>query len=163
MVEEDEKFKALDERSQKFVWEYELAVDFYKQMVEDLGKERALEIVKKALMKKQMKEAEKWKKEAGGNSFQEFVEWYKNKNKGKENVEILEITDKAVKTKIKKCSAAEAFAYLGVPEVCQAYCATDFELIKAFNPKMKLVRTKTLADGDDCCDHIWALENYGKI
>ena len=55
--------------------------------------------------------------------------------------------------------AAEAFAYLGLPEVCKLYCQSDYAMIKAFNPKMKLVRTETIAGGDEYCDHIWALED----
>ena len=47
---------------------------------------------------------------------------------------------------------------LGIPEVAQIYCGTDYGMIKAFNPQMKMIRTKTIADGDAFCDHIWALE-----
>src|SRR4030042_1902445 len=32
------------------------------------------------------------------------------------------------------------------------FCATDFPLAKVFNPRMRVERTKTLMQGDDCCD-----------
>ena len=35
--------------------------------------------------------------------------------------------------------------------------ASDFAMAKAFHPNLKLVRTKSLMKGNDCCDstYIW--------
>jgi len=63
-----------------------------------------------------------------------------------------------IKTKIDRCISWEAFNHLGLPQLCQLYCDSDHAYIKAFNPHMKLIRTKVIANGDDYCDHIWALE-----
>lgn len=38
-----------------------------------------------------------------------------------------------------------------------AHCFSDFAGASAFNPKLKLVRTKTLMRGHDCCNHRWTL------
>ena len=38
-----------------------------------------------------------------------------------------------------------------------AVCHEDYAACQAFNPKIKMIRTKTLMQGDGCCDHrlIW--------
>jgi predicted ArsR family transcriptional regulator len=35
------------------------------------------------------------------------------------------------------------------------YCATDPYIVAGFNPKIGFRRTKTLMEGDDCCDHFY--------
>ncbi len=35
------------------------------------------------------------------------------------------------------------------------YCATDPHIVAGFNPKIGFRRTKTLMEGDDCCDHFY--------
>ena len=38
-------------------------------------------------------------------------------------------------------------------------CHPDFAMTEGYNPKMKLLRTKTLMQGDDCCNHCWVMED----
>ena len=71
---------------------------------------------------------------------------------------MLEVTDQRIALKLTRCPAFEAFEYLGAPELCALYCDTDFASAVAFNPKMKLIRTKTIAAGDGYCDHTFVLE-----
>jgi hypothetical protein len=41
------------------------------------------------------------------------------------------------------------------------FCATDFPLASVFNPRLRLERTKTLMQGDDCCDFHYVWEEDG--
>jgi hypothetical protein len=72
--------------------------------------------------------------------------------------EYVELTDKVCELKVNKCLWAKTFrskkaADFGYASVCYG----DFSGATAFNPKMRMERTKTLMQGHDCCDHryIW--------
>ena len=149
----------MDEKAKERIREYKLAAEIYTEMSDELGKENALKIVRRVLDKRQIKAADELKETLGGNSFELLAEYYHRKASDNKNLKILEITDKQIACKITRCESAEAFKALGCPEICQEYCDTDFDYIKAFNPKMKLIRTKTIAGGDDYCDHIWVFED----
>jgi hypothetical protein len=37
------------------------------------------------------------------------------------------------------------------------YCCWDYGFCQGLNPHIKFTRTKTLMQGDDCCDHTYDL------
>jgi hypothetical protein len=37
-------------------------------------------------------------------------------------------------------------------------CFPDYAVAQAFNPKMKMIRDKTLMQGHDCCNHRYVIE-----
>lgn len=149
----------MDQKLKDRSGQYSLMAAIVKQMYEELGKEEALQIVKRGLNKLAVQTAKEWAKEAGGNSLKHLAEFCrKGASRPDSGTEVVEITDKHIAMKINRCVGFEAMDYLGLGDVCRLYCDSDHILIKAFNPKMKLVRTKTVATGDECCNHIWALE-----
>lgn len=73
--------------------------------------------------------------------------------------EIVEDTDRAFEFRISQCLWAKAFREEGAAEIgYAAVCYPDFAVANAFNPKLKLLRTKTLMQGDDCCNHRYVME-----
>jgi hypothetical protein len=60
--------------------------------------------------------------------------------------------------KFTKCRWAEIFRKLGATDVGKWFCDSDPVYVEAFNPRIKFKRTKTLMDGDDCCDHVFYVE-----
>ena len=38
------------------------------------------------------------------------------------------------------------------------YCCDDPNIVEGFNPNMDLIRTKTLMQGDNCCDHFYSMK-----
>jgi len=150
----------LDHQAQEYVDKYELAVAFAKQFEKELGQERALEIIGRAFEGIQVKAAKELAVKLGSNSFEAFADHNRRAASEMENLHIIEITDQRIATKFSRCLAWEAFKHLGAPELCKAYCDSDYAYIKAFNPNMHMVRTKTIADGDDYCDHTWVMGNH---
>ena len=148
----------MDEQLKQRIKEYQMPAAFYAEMKDELGQERALKIVRRALEKLHLKLALELRERLGGNSFEALAADYSRRARESDNLEILEVTGSRIACKVTRCLSAEAFEVLGCPEVCREYCQTDYAYIKAFNPKMKLIRTKTIAAGDGFCDHIWALE-----
>lgn len=58
-----------------------------------------------------------------------------------------------------RCLWAEVFRELGAEDIGYWICEGDGPAVTAFNPKIKFKRTKTLMEGNDCCDHIYYLKN----
>ena len=138
--------------------QYELAVAFAREFIEELGEERALPIIRRAFEKRQARAGRDLAEELGSNTVEAMAENCRKLTAGGDHMEVLEVTDKQVALKISRCYSWEAFKELGASEVCRCYCNSDDAYIKAFNPDMKLIRTQTIADGDPCCDHIWAMD-----
>jgi hypothetical protein len=74
------------------------------------------------------------------------------------DLETLELSDKVWQVKITNCIRPKTFRDINAGDIGYANtCYGDFSGATAFNPKLKLERTKTLMEGHDCCDHryIW--------
>lgn len=72
--------------------------------------------------------------------------------------EIVEDTARAFEFRISQCLWAKTFREADAAGIGYAViCHPDFAVASAYNPKMKLVRTKTLMQGHDCCNHryVW--------
>jgi len=148
----------MDARLQDRINRYELAVAFAREFVDELGEERAFPIIQRAFEKLQERNGQNVARRLGSNSFEAWAEENRQMAREYDGFEVLEITDHEVKTKCTRCVAYEAFDALGMPELCRLYCESDHPYIRAYNPKMKLVRTKEIANGDAYCDHVWVLE-----
>ena len=144
----------------EFVDKYELAVAFAREFIAEVGQERAMEVLGRAFEKIQVRVGEELAEELGDNSCAALGEHLRRRTEALPSIEVLEADDEHVAMKITRCRAWEAFQHLGAPEICRLYCDSDHAYIEAFNPKMKMIRTQTLAGGDECCDHIWAKEEY---
>lgn len=59
-----------------------------------------------------------------------------------------------------KCPLADMARTIGEPEWgYRFYCATDPIMVEAFNPNIGLIRTKTLMEGHDHCNHFYYYKN----
>jgi hypothetical protein len=73
--------------------------------------------------------------------------------------EMVEETEKVAAIKVTECLWAKTFREAGAADIgYAAVCHPDFAAAPAFNPQMKMLRTKTLMQGHDCCNHRWTLE-----
>jgi hypothetical protein len=74
--------------------------------------------------------------------------------------EIVEDTPRAFEFRISQCLWARMFREADAAEIgYAAVCHPDFAVASAFNPKLKLVRTKTLMQGHDYCNHRYVMES----
>ena len=73
--------------------------------------------------------------------------------------EVVEDTEKAFELKITECLWAATFLQAKAGEIgYAAVCYGDYAWAEGFNPKIKLVRDKTLMQGHDCCNHRYVWE-----
>lgn len=73
--------------------------------------------------------------------------------------EIVEDSPQAFAFRISQCLWAKTFREEDAADIgYAAICHPDFAVARAFNPKLKLIRTKTLMRGHDCCNHRYVME-----
>ena len=73
--------------------------------------------------------------------------------------DVMENTENAFEVKVTECLWAKTFRNNDAADIGYAcICHSDFVAAEAFNPKMKLIRTKTLMQGHDCCNHRYIMK-----
>ena len=71
---------------------------------------------------------------------------------------IEEQTPEHMKMCVTRCMWADMFRKLGAADLGYAfYCASDYGYCQGLNPNITFTRTKTIMQGDDCCDHTYDL------
>ena len=139
---------------------YSDLVNLLRTLEEEIGRERLLEICRK------------WSKKRGVemvrnhhvNSFSEFKESWKGANATEyyqhtTTTTYPEESDTVLQCKITECLWAKTFRDLDAAEVGKILaCDPDFSMASAMNPKLKLVRDKTLMEGHDYCNHRYVWE-----
>jgi hypothetical protein len=78
-------------------------------------------------------------------------------------VEVVEDAPTRLSYRVTRCHLADAWRSAKAQELGFAYsCAWDFGFCRGLNPGMKFTRTKTLMQGDDCCNHSYEVEPPGR-
>lgn len=55
-----------------------------------------------------------------------------------------------------KCPIADSYISIGKADLGLIFqCSEDPHIVSGYNPNIKFTRTKTLMDGNDCCDHCY--------
>jgi hypothetical protein len=136
-----------------------LALYLSIQLIEEVGKERALEIIEKAWAQYGINN---WKTRLEGIPPDEVLRtmalWFKAQAEFRSELRVVEATQKCLRIEFTRCLTYDVCKEMGVPEVCQKYCDSDYKVIPLMYPKIKLVRDKELAYGDDCCNHCWVID-----
>jgi hypothetical protein len=72
---------------------------------------------------------------------------------------VVEDTPKAFEVKVTECLWAKTFRSMNAGDIGFAtICYPDYASASGFNPKLKLIRSKTLMQGHDCCNHRYVME-----
>ena len=139
-------------------------VEIMRVLAPLMDEEKALEIIKKLWEKKGIELIVRQLKNVRPiTNFKEFKEVYLEQISTEYmqhclNFRIVEDNPNRLALKFSKCLWAKTFLELGASDIGHSMCCyPDFAMAKAFHPKLKLVRTKSLMKGDDCCDstYIW--------
>lgn len=73
--------------------------------------------------------------------------------------QIVEDAPAAFEVRVIQCLWAKTFRDAGAAEIGYAcICHPDFAVAEGFSPQMKMIRTKTLMQGHDCCNHRYVTE-----
>jgi hypothetical protein len=163
--EEEHKFeKEMDRKITYKRWiqqRHNKYIELLKHLENDIGKERLLEMLKKASYEENVKLGKRLSDRIS--SLQVFADPFRNEtsNLSKTIVrEIIEDSDTAFEIRITECLTEIVFREADALDLGYAcVCHADFGLPVGINPKLKLIRTKTLMQGHDCCNHRYVWED----
>jgi hypothetical protein len=136
------------------------AVELARELEALMGKEKAHETVGKVFERLAIDQVKKRVKEEPINSFEEFKNATKKSMKQPFfshalNFTIVEETSKKLSSNITECLFAKIFKEMNATDLGYIMlCKPDLATTKIYNPKLNLTRTKTLMQGDECCNPI---------
>jgi len=156
-----DKHKFLEDAGMTFQQVYDFGyrgfISRMQVIANELGEDRFMEILKRA-----SSEVASQVKSGPNNDFAAFTAGMRGQSRFWEHAltrDIIEDTDRAFEIRVTECLWAKTFREGGASDIGYAsICHPDYAACQAFNPKIRMIRTKTLMQGDDHCDHRWVWE-----
>jgi hypothetical protein len=130
---------------------------FLKFLSEELGKERLITLLKNHADERGTEIGKMFAKQLGGNDFATLKKMFHPDSPNFKNTLTMTITEDTAnihEIKVTECIFATTFLEakagdLGFATICYA----DYNMASGFNPKVKMVRDKTLMQGHAYCNH----------
>ena len=135
------------------------------QMMKAHFGEEACQVVEKTLGEQAFQHGKKTAEEIGDNSLEAYIKYQLEfaRLAGDELECTVEETESGFQMKYTKCKMADTAKRLGAAdEVFYFSCACDKYGAEGFNPNIGLKLTKTLMQGDECCDHFYYYKDKNK-
>ncbi len=134
-------------------------IRFARFLQEEIGEERVIKLIKKQTEQRLKEQAKKDLERLGKSDFKSYISIFRDPAMlASLTMEIIEDTDTVFEIRVTDCLSAESFLPYKAGDIgYAAVCWGDYNWASDFNPKIKLIRDKTLMQGHDCCNHkyIW--------
>lgn len=142
-------------------------VALIRELERVIGKDKAHEIISEWAERRVVNGIRAHLKEEGISisNFEEFKDyekkmWESPRVKRTHTYSITKNTPNSVTYTVTECIWAETFKSLEAIDLGNLMmCQTDFASAKVYNPKITLTRSKTIMNGDDCCDFTYTWED----
>lgn len=135
-------------------------IRFARFLQQEIGEERVIELIKKQTEQRLREQAKKDLERLGKSDFKSYISIFRDPRMlASLTMEIIQDTDTVFEIRVTDCLSAESFLPYKAGDIgYAAVCWGDYNWASDFNPKIKLIRDKTLMQGHDCCNHkyIWA-------
>lgn len=136
-----------------------LAIYFAKEMIEELGRDKALELIGRAYQKYSNDVfSEPYFDIPLEKRFHKFKADLRSEAERGGHFAVVEESNTHIKVRFDRCPYHEVYTDYGIPDVCRKYCDGDFEAFRIVHPKLRVTREHEIAYGDGFCDHCWTLE-----
>ena len=161
--EDKHKFDAEYKRKMTYkdYWAARFAEFIYlaKAMEKEMGKDKLIEFLKKTTTEKWIKRGQDHANRSPDNSFKTYVSTFRPpRYRAQLTHEVVVDTDTVFELKVTECLTSWAFRQANAADIGHAYiCFGDYAWAESFNPKIKMVRDKTLMQGHDYCNHRYIL------
>jgi hypothetical protein len=159
------KFQAPCEMSYEELFQFAYAYGFIpsmKAMGAEIGREKLVEMLTRASSTAAVEQVRERLKKNPKNDLATYTADLRDPDplfKHALTFKIVEDTPTAVEARITECLWAKTFREADAADIGYAcLCHTDFAAVPAFNPKIKLILTKTLMQGNDCCNPRYVME-----
>jgi len=126
--------------------------------IEELYGLEAVEAIREGRLRRGVERAAEAGAEAADNSLRAFCSALEEACRGSHEWEKIQDTDDQQAYRFTRCMWAEIFRALDAGDIGIWFCEADGPVAAAFNPRIRFRRTKTLMEGDDCCDHVYFIE-----
>ena len=132
-----------------------LLANFLRDFILELGYDQTMAIANKTIQRDGAKAGRAMAEKYGANAISDLHRvigevWAQE---GALEFEVLEITENRLRFNVTRCRYAELYDRLGIKEFGFCFsCNRDEPLIRAFNSRMKLLRSQTIMQGDRICD-----------
>ena len=132
-----------------------------RAMSKKIGKDDALVILKEVNEQEAFQRGQDMMKSEGQNGIEglinEVASWGEG---GIWEMDVLEQTSTTYFFNVHRCPYYEKYQELGLDEFgVQLSCCRDESFARGFNPRLKLVRSKTIMEGADYCDFRYYLQS----
>jgi hypothetical protein len=165
-----EKHKFLEDSGFTYKDVYEFAfrdwlIPHMQNLSNEIGQEKFIKMLKESSAKIASQSAKQWAESIPKNDFATFVTSNRNlltQNRFWKNVlshEIVKQTENEYEVKFTECLWAKTFREANASDIGYASsCYQDYAYSTSYNPKLKLIRDKTLMQGEDFCHFRWIWE-----
>jgi hypothetical protein len=156
----DNEFERKLTYRQFFATQYRGTIQLVKALEKEMGKDKLIEFLKKFTHERMLNVGQNHAKRSPDNSFRTYTNTFRPpRYKNTLTHEIVEDTEKAFELKVTECIWAETFHAADAGDIGYAsVCYGDYAWAKGFNPKIKMIRDKTLMQGHDRCNHRYVWE-----
>lgn len=135
--------------------QYGEMIKFAKSLEKEWGKEKTIEFIKRATAENLLEYGKNHAKQVNNDSFAAYIGTFKSP--GFQDVltfDIVEDTDTVFEMKVTECIWATTFLDADAGDIGFAHvCYGDYYWPRGFNPKISMVRDKTLMEGHAYCNH----------
>ncbi len=142
---------------QVYGMQYRANIQLGMALIEEMGKEKAIDFLKKDTRKNLLRYGKMQAERSGGTKpFFDFTNNFRDLNRFKNtlSMEIVEDSEKAFELKVTECIWADTFMRARAGEIGYAcVCWGDYAWAEGFNSKIEMVRDKTLMEGEKTCNH----------
>jgi hypothetical protein len=128
----------------------------------DMGSEKFVAMLKRVIDEVGGRESAEYAKKLGKNDLAAYVQNMKKPGRFWSNVltsQIVEDTPQAFEIKVTECLWAKTYRDANAADLGYLLsCYGDYASARGFNSKMRMIRTKTLMQGDAFCNHRYIIE-----
>ena len=140
-----------------FQFKYGPCISTLQRLANYIGKDKFIKMLKKASSEVAEQNVKNIIPNLPKNDFDTFINtMVLTPFKNTLSMEIVEKTDKVLEIKITECLWAKTIREFKEPDAVDIgyvlVCYPEIATTEAFNPKLKVIRTKTLMQGHDCCN-----------
>jgi len=144
--------------SMTFLW----PLDIFRGLEKELGRDKFQEMLKNIIDGRVKQEMALMAKKLGSNDLASFTKSFRDPRSIYSRAltfDVIEDTPKAFEVKVSECLWAKTFRDAKAEDLGYVLsCYGDYASAEGFNPKMRMIRTKTLMQGDEFCNHRYVLE-----
>ena len=163
-IETTVKHKFLEDSNMTFQEVFDFAfkrlIPVLQGLAEELGEDNFLKAIRKVASECALKAGQDNARQLPSNDLAAFKAAGEPGHFGKHvlTLEMVEDTPQAFEVKVTECLYAKTFREAGAAEIGYSLiCHRDYADCQGFNPRITMIRSKTLMQGDDYCNHrfVW--------